>query len=423
MKSAVLYGDWKRVPCMSVYLASDGWRITNRPTETTDTKFGLLRLEANVYANKPLADAHVEINAATNNLSFNVAKFGIDRGNGIWSLGFYLNTHFLANGQVTLQSAINLGDDGVFDLPPFELNISNIGALADTVRDAMRSAGTPTMFAEDVDSRLFPYETGQGLPWFNSPEAIADAADTPLSFEPAADADTARRHMVRWGFAILPDVLPDPIIDAFNKAAAEAVEDGRLPWQKGSSQRIHNAHRMPEGRAIWLYPPVLDFLREWFRDEPCACQTLYYINGSEQNAHQDTIHLTPFPAGYMCGVWVPLEDVQPNSGELFVYPGSHRTERLMSGALGLAKVRNDYSSYVTFDAEVRRLLEENGYERAVYRPKRGQILVWHENLVHGGSPRIDPSITRLSIVSHYFAKGCVAYYDSRGEAAGLESLN
>jgi hypothetical protein len=48
--------------------------------------------------------------------------------------------------------------------------------------------------------------------------------------------------------------------------------------------------------------------------------------------------------------------------------------------------------------------------------------VWHENLVHGGSVRINKEQTRFSVVSHYFAKGAVAYYDSRGEAASLEDL-
>jgi hypothetical protein len=69
------------------------------------------------------------------------------------------------------------------------------------------------------------------------------------------------------------------------------------------------------------------------------------------------------------------------------------------------------------------LVKSEGYERLVYRPKAGQILVWHENLIHGGSPRVQSDRTRLSVVSHYFAKGSVGYYDSRGEAAALETLD
>ena len=126
----------------------------------------------------------------------------------------------------------------------------------------------------------------------------------------------------------------------------------------------------------------------------------------------------------MCGVWCALEDVKENSGELFVYPGSHRSGSLRATPLGIPKVENDdYSQYVIFDQAIRDLIESEGYERLVYRPKAGQILVWHENLIHGGSPRLDHDKTRLSVVSHYFAKGAIGYYDSRGEAASLETLD
>jgi ectoine hydroxylase-related dioxygenase (phytanoyl-CoA dioxygenase family) len=220
----------------------------------------------------------------------------------------------------------------------------------------------------------------------------------------------------------LPAPLPTTLIEEFRGEFGAAIESGRYSHQAGSSDRIHGAHYLPAGRRIWLHPPVIDFLKAHFRDPPCACQTLTFINGSEQSGHQDTIHLTPYPAGYMCGVWIALEDVKPESGELFVYPGSHRTPRLRAADLGLAKVTDNYSAYVAFDAAISELLREGGYERMAYRPKAGDILVWHENLIHGGSPRLDRGQSRLSIVSHYFAQGAVGYYDSRGEAATLEAL-
>jgi ectoine hydroxylase-related dioxygenase (phytanoyl-CoA dioxygenase family) len=124
----------------------------------------------------------------------------------------------------------------------------------------------------------------------------------------------------------------------------------------------------------------------------------------------------------MCGVWVALEDVQENSGELFVLPGSHRTQRVMSSDLNLEKVSNDYSSYVQFDQRIQEIIQEGKFQEVNYRPKAGEILVWHENLIHGGKRRTNMGVTRRSIVRHYFARGGVAFYDSRGEAATLETL-
>jgi hypothetical protein len=273
------------------------------------------------------------------------------------------------------------------------------------------------IFGRTVDSSLFPYAKGAAA-WFDTHEL---ESDIPLSVEPMPSTEAAHKHMARWGFTILPDGVSRRVVDGLNQEVDAAIADGELAYRLGSSDRILMAHKLPHGRQVWLHAPVLEFLRTWFRDEPCACQTLYFMNGSEQSAHQDTIHLTPYPAGYMCGVWVALQDVEPNSGELFVYPGSHRTPRLLARALGLHKVVNDdYSHYTRFDIAIAGILAKQQVERLVYRPKAGQILVWHENLIHGGCVRQNPDITRRSIVSHYFARGSVAYYDSRGEAASLE---
>jgi hypothetical protein len=51
-------------------------------------------------------------------------------------------------------------------------------------------------------------------------------------------------------------------------------------------------------------------------------------------------------------------------------------------------------------------------DRHTYRPKRGTVLIWHENLLqrrqhaHGYLAQ-----SRRSIVSHYFADGAIAFYD------------
>jgi hypothetical protein len=36
-----------------------------------------------------------------------------------------------------------------------------------------------------------------------------------------------------------------------------------------------------------------------------------------------------------------------------------------------------------------------------FRPKRGQALIWHAGLIHGGSIRTDKTKTRKSLVVHY----------------------
>lgn len=337
---------------------------------------------------------------------------------GVWRMMVNIVTQMVPNGDLSIRSSVEMPDGSVAEFALKTAIVDNATALGAVVGDDLRKNGTPPIFGRVVDSQMFPYGSGNARAWFDD----AEVTEVPLSLEPSADEEAAHRHLERWGFCILPDKLPADIIGRFTEELHCAIADGRLLYRDGSSDRIHNAHTLPAGREIWLYPPVLKFLKDHFDDTPCACQTLTYVNGSEQNAHQDTIHLTPYPAGMMSGVWIALQDVEPDSGELFVYPGSHRTPRLRAAELGLEKVDEDYGAYQAFDRAIMELVEEGGFRRVTYQPRAGQILVWHENLIHGGSPRTARDRRRFSIVSHYFAKGSVGYYDSRGEAAALVTL-
>jgi hypothetical protein len=392
------------------------WTVRNRPASLA--LFGLCAFETAIQTDRPTTEALFEVALGGTRARLPARAVAKPLGE-TWQSTFHVNTHLLPNGTHALQVLLKWPDGSMLVWPTVSVEVNNTGALATEVAKDLASFGTPMVFGSIVDSALFPFERGQALAWFNKQPAHQVPE---LSFQASRDTESARRHLSHWGFCVLNSALPLDLIQNFNREIDEAIADGTLLYTPGSSERVYGAHRLPSGKKVWLFPPVIRFLREWFRDEPSACQSLLYVNGSEQSAHQDTIHLTPYPAGYMCGVWVALEDVQPDSGELFVYPGSQREPRLMSSDLNLSKVSSDYSSYVAFDRRVQDLLERGGYERQVYRPKAGEILIWHENLIHGGSRRVNPRISRRSIVSHYFSQGGIAFYDSRGEAAFLEPV-
>lgn len=155
-------------------------------------------------------------------------------------------------------------------------------------------------------------------------------------------------------------------------------------------------------------------LRLVFEAEPQPYQSLSYIFGSEQQYHQDTVALTPFPAGRMCGVWTALEDIQPDSGELMTYPGSHRLPRVYMKDVGVAKVGGDWTEFGEVMEPMWGRMIKGKFPRELYRPRSGTVLIWHENLMHAGKVRADRDKTRRSIVGHYFADGCIAYHDASG---------
>jgi ectoine hydroxylase-related dioxygenase (phytanoyl-CoA dioxygenase family) len=399
-------------------LSPPEWIITNRVNGRST--YGLLRVETVLPAEHRLDDASIVVRFAGVEQSFPATSLILENRAGERRCRVHLLTHLTENGRHRFSAEIIWESGMRAPLGEIVIDVDNVGVLAASVRDDLRQFHTPPIIGRYVDSRHFPGRLGKARPWFDDPEAVAEV---PLSLEPQRTAEAARMHLIRWGFAVLDYRIDANLVNAFRAEYEAAIDNGRLPYTRGTSERIRQAHELPHGRKIWLDPVILNFLREWFRDEPCACQTLLYINGSQQDAHQDTIHLTPYPSGYMCGVWIALQDVVPESGELFVCPGSHRSHRFMSADLRLPKVDEDYSSYAALTKKIEETLKTESYQQVAYRPRLGEVLVWHENLIHGGLPRVHSDRERHSIVSHYFARGCVAYYDSRGEAANLEELN
>jgi len=162
-------------------------------------------------------------------------------------------------------------------------------------------------------------------------------------------------------------------------------------------------------KALALEPIVLDLLRHLYAREPFAFQTLNFAVGSEQHFHSDAVHFHSYPHGFMCGVWIALQDVQPESGPLIYFPGSHRLPYLSARSLGLERdaVMGEPHPQRFFEPFWQQAVNEHGFDKQQCLPKRGELLIWHANLLHGGEPVQNRSSRRWSQVVHYFFGNCL----------------
>jgi hypothetical protein len=298
------------------------------------------------------------------------------------------------------------------------VTFSNPGTLAEQVRTALIARQTPVFFPYPADSKSFGATDPSLAPWYDQ-EGAADHIDRRLA---AGEIDAAMagqfHQFVRDGYVILDATIQTQAIDRLNADLTKAIDKGYGGYQPGSSNRIELLHFEYQSAMDMLYQaPVTRFLTQLWGADPRPCQCLVFACGSQQDPHQDTIHLTSFPDGYMCGVWIALEDIQPDSGELVVYPGSHRLPQVRMADVDCNKVVD--GDWTEFGAKVLPVwqagVDQCAIEPVIYRPKKGQILVWHANLMHGGSQRRNLSLSRRSMVIHYFAGGCLNYYDSSGQ--------
>ena len=341
------------------------------------------------------------------------------------SLKFWvgLNSHILPNGRNSITfSLLNSRQERVW-AQDLALHIANEGFLADRVRQSLLKWKSPLWVDGVCDSSHYDFGDESLKPWFDRTDALDHVKQRIAAGEITESEGACLNQFVHDGFLVLPDPIEEQLLKQIDIELNEAIARRADGYEYGTSQRIHNLHLDYEGiRCLWLHPNILRFLTLIFEATPRPCQTLTYVFGSQQDPHQDTIHLTPFPAGYMCGVWAALEDVRPSSGELEVYRGSHRLPRVYLRDTGCQKVRtNDWSEFgEKVVSRWRRAAEDGNFEKIVYRPKRGDVLIWHENLLHAGSVRIDQSLSRRSIVTHNFADGSIAFYDSTGMCGHME---
>ncbi|MBS1662446.1 MAG: phytanoyl-CoA dioxygenase family protein [Bacteroidetes bacterium] len=142
-------------------------------------------------------------------------------------------------------------------------------------------------------------------------------------------------------------------------------------------------------------------------------QTINFTYGSNQRAHSDSIHMTTYPLGYLIAVWIALEDTTLDNGPLFYYPGSHKLPYLLNEDFneGSTSLRLGKKDYVDYEDRIDELIVERRLEKEVFLAKKGDILIWHANLIHGGLPVRDKTLTRKSMVIHYYAKDVIKYHE------------
>jgi hypothetical protein len=150
-------------------------------------------------------------------------------------------------------------------------------------------------------------------------------------------------------------------------------------------------------------PAITEFLRNIFDDSPLCFQGLTFEQGSGQGLHQDTAYVVVDKPLELAAAWVALEDVQEGSGELEYVNGSHRLPDWNFG--GNSKhwdpTLHGQDSHTDWSKWLIRKSEELGLEKKIFRPKKGDVLIWSADLVHGGSPVGNQNLSRRSMVGHY----------------------
>jgi hypothetical protein len=268
----------------------------------------------------------------------------------------------------------------------------------------------------------FPYSGP--YPWLDQPDAL-DRIENKLR-QGEIDKEQAEqcRYWAANGYIILGGLFEGCILDDVWNAYEKAIASGKisLPTDAACEDdpypgRFLNPHKKVGGAfcRILKHPGLLGWLRLLMEREPKPLQTITSHKGSQQGLHSDSIHMTTYPLGYLTAAWIAFEDIHPDSGPLVYYPGSHRLPYVFSKDVGITESdfkKDGYTSYqARYEPYIRRSIEEHGLAPHYFHARKGDVLIWHANLVHGGSIRRNMRLSRRAVVCHFFVKGSFVYHD------------
>ena len=245
------------------------------------------------------------------------------------------------------------------------------------------------------------------LPWVESPFFEELFSNKDLTDQ---QRNIARKYHDD-GFVVIPGLLPESLIDDVKKDVQERAFNPAFPLKTPRDKtRVQDFWKVSTpSKDLACFGPLLDILEMLYDRKPIPFQTLNFSVGSQQRAHSDTIHFSSLPAKYMCGVWVALEDINEENGPVFYYPGSQRLPEYDFSHIRTSAKKTSYDNYKEYEDFIGKIVEVHSLQKKTFTAKKGDLLIWSSNIIHGGSPVLKEGATRWSQVTHYFFEDCYYY--------------
>jgi phytanoyl-CoA dioxygenase PhyH len=257
-----------------------------------------------------------------------------------------------------------------------------------------------------------PFENLDPVLWLDCVDAHGRAQRLP---------EAVRSHvleMVTDGYTVLRDLPTRAYCDEVVRDYYRYCEEQKAA-DRGKKARIVNFHVYSDAaKHVLLDRRLMQLLDVLFGYEAVLWTSLTFEYGTEQRLHRDSPFFDTRPFGYYFGVWTALEDISPDSGPLSFVPRGHRIPAsydLKASARATA-ARTAPNANLDYGPLLEQFFSDMdaGCAAAGLRPvsvdvRKGDKIIWHHWLPHGGAPAVKAERTRRSLVGHYIPVGVPIY--------------
>lgn len=278
-----------------------------------------------------------------------------------------------------------------------------------------KSVFAPLSSADFISNPL-----GTQIPWSDGNEAI-NARSGWENLNPQIKEALAETWQ-QDGYALLRGYFDPNFIDQVNAEVEQLMTSGKIDFNY-SGRKIMFAYRQGELlREIAFDKDIASAFEYLMGKSMVPFQSINFEKSSEQRAHSDSIHMTTFPLGYMSAAWIALEDIGPDQGPLQYYPGSHKLPYVLNPSFnhGGSTYWLGNEAYLNYEEHIQQLIRDKQLQPTVLHVKKGDVFLWHGNLLHGAVKMNNRELTRKSMVVHYFSPEVICYHELTQRPALIE---
>lgn len=221
------------------------------------------------------------------------------------------------------------------------------------------------------------------------------------------------------GYIVIKGAVPQEVANQAKSDYETLIQNSsQLRESAVKERRLPNFHRLAEsGKKVFTRSREALRLQDMlFGYRSSAYTSLYFKHGTEQPIHRDSPVFCTQPANFYFGVWYALEDADARNGALRAIPGGHHLNTIDPYRLAMTNAY-DYETihptaspmWAIYQKAVQEECALHGLREISIEMEKGDVLIWHPLLPHGGGRISDHELTRHSMVYHVVPEGSPVY--------------
>lgn len=255
-----------------------------------------------------------------------------------------------------------------------------------------------------------PFKLPDNVGWNDLTEPQPEITKTVIEQMRTADLVDLQRAFMDDGVVIINSGgFPDILIDEYCEARS------KLPKIRSERDNFWDGWHHPTPFMdcpsllnLATFPPLQKILMALIGEPMGLHLALTGWVSTERNWHQDTYLNPPFLWSKYIAAWFALDDINDDVGPFEFVRGSHKWNALRQDRLFKymsPEMRTDPNWPTLTQNEVARICESEikrqGATVERFTAKRGDVLIWHSNLMHRGTEPRNKLALRKSLICHY----------------------